>query len=76
MSKKPTTNQYYAVSSAILGAGTDQATMLLALQGQRGVDANTLRFITATVRVDFVKSDDGKWQLSNLTVLKSPRGGR
>ena len=41
-----------------------------------GVDANTLRFITATVRVDFVKSSDGKWQLSNLTVLKSPRGGR
>jgi Mce-associated membrane protein len=76
VSKKPTTNQYYAVSSAILSAGTDQATMLLALQGQRGVDANTLRFITATVRVDFVKSPDGKWQLSNLTVLKSPRGGR
>jgi len=76
VSKKPTTNQYYAVSSAILNAGTDQATMLLALQGQRGVDANTLRFITATVRVDFVKSHDGKWQLSNLTVLKSPRGGR
>ncbi|BCI78620.1 RDD family protein [Mycobacterium sp. SMC-18] len=76
VSKKPTTNQYYAVSSAILSAGTDQATMLLALQGQRGVDANTLRFITATVRVDFVKSHDGKWQLSNLTVLKSPRGGR
>ena len=76
VSKKPTTNQYYAVSSAILSAGTDQATMLLALQGQRGVDANTLRFITATVRVDFVKSSDGKWQLSNLTVLKSPRGGR
>lgn len=75
-SKKPTTNQYYAVSSAILTAGTDQATMLLALQGQRGVDANSLRFITATVRVDFVKSHDGKWQLSNLTVLKSPRGGR
>ena len=76
VSKKPTTNQYYAVSSAILTAGTDQASMLLALQGQRGVDANSLRFITATVRVDFVKSHDGKWQLSNLTVLKSPRGGR
>lgn len=74
VSKKPTTNQYYAVSSAILSAGTDQATMLLALQGQRGVDANTLRFITATVRVDFVKSSDGKWQLSNLTVLKSLAG--
>lgn len=76
VSKKPTTNQYYAVSSAILSAGTDRASMLLALQGQRGVDTNSLRFITATVRVDFVKSRDGKWLLSNLTVLKSPRGGR
>lgn len=75
-SKKPTTNQYYAVSSAVLTSDIDKATMLLALQGQRGVDTNTLRFITATVRVDFVKSRDGKWQLSNLTVLKSPRGGR
>jgi len=76
VSKKPTTNQYYAVSSAILSADADKASMLLALQGQRGVDTNTLRFITATVRVDFVKTTDGKWQLSNLTVLKSPRGGR
>lgn len=75
-SKKPTTNQYYAVSSAVLTADTDKATMLLALQGQRGVDTNSLRFITATVRVDFVKAPEGKWQLSNLTVLKSPRGGR
>jgi Mce-associated membrane protein len=76
VSKKPTTNQYYAVSSAILSADADKASMLLALQGQRGVDTNTLRFITATLRVDFVKTSDGKWQLSNLTVLKSPRGGR
>ncbi len=76
VSKKPTTNQYYAVSSAVLSADTDKATMLLALQGQRGVDSNSLRFITATVRVDFVKSHEGKLQLSNLTVLKSPRGGR
>ncbi|MUL67399.1 hypothetical protein BOO86_23195 [Mycobacterium sp. CBMA 234] len=75
-SKKPTTNQYYAVSSAVLSVEANRATMLLALQGQRGVDTNSLRFITATVQVDFVKSYEGRWQLSNLTVLKSPRGGR
>lgn len=74
--KKPTTNQYYAVSSAVLSADTDRASMLIALQGQRGVDVNSLRFITATVRVDFVKASDGRWQLSSLTVLKRPQGGR
>ena len=30
--------------------------MLLAMQGQRGTDAKDLRFITATVQVDFEKS--------------------
>ena len=33
--------------------------MLLAMQGQRGDDPSNLRFITATVRVDFEKSGDG-----------------
>jgi Mce-associated membrane protein len=51
--------------------------MLVALRGQRGVDASSLKFMTATVRVDFVRSHDGRWQLSNLAVLKpSPGGGR
>jgi Mce-associated membrane protein len=68
-----TTNDYWAVSSAVLNADADKATMLIALQGQRGVDPRTLKFITATVRVNFVKSHDGPWQLSNLTVLKRPQ---
>jgi Mce-associated membrane protein len=76
VSKRPTTNQYYAVSNAVLSADSDRASMLIALQGQRGVDVNSLQFITATVRVDFVKASDGRWQLSNLTVLKRPQGGR
>ncbi len=72
-----TTNEYWAVSSAVLPQSRDQAlpdraAMLLAMQGQRGSDPKTLRFITATVRVDFEKSGDDKWRVANLTVLKKP----
>lgn len=69
----PTSNEYWAVSSAVLSASKDQASMLLALQGQRGADAKDLKFITATVRVDFQKSSDGQWRVANLTVLKTPQ---
>ncbi len=46
--------------------------MLVALQGQRGSDPNNLKFITATVRVEFEKSREGHWRIANLTVLKRP----
>jgi Mce-associated membrane protein len=65
-------NEYFAVSSAVLSASPDQASMLMAMQGQRGADPKNLKFITATVRVDFEKSSDGKWLVGNLTVLKKP----
>jgi Mce-associated membrane protein len=68
-------NEYWAVSSAVLSASADQAAMLLAMQGQRGTDANDLRFITATVRADFEKSRSGQWRVANLTVLKKPNLG-
>jgi Mce-associated membrane protein len=68
----PTTNDYWAVSSAVLpGVTKDAATMLVALQGQRGTNPQELKFITATVRVEFKKSDD-HWLVDNLTVLKRP----
>lgn len=67
-----TTNEYWAVSSAVLSAEPERASMLLALQGQRGADAKDLKFITATVRVDFEKSADGQWRVATLTVLKQP----
>jgi Mce-associated membrane protein len=67
-----TTNEYWAVSSAVLSATPDHAAMLMAMQGQRGANANDLKFITATVRVDFDKSD-GQWRVANLTVLKKPQ---
>ncbi len=68
-----TTNEYWAVSSAVLSVAKDRSTMLMAMQGQRGVDPADLRFITATVRVDFVRSRDGGWLVDNLTVLTKPR---
>jgi Mce-associated membrane protein len=67
-----TANEYWAVSSAVLSAAPKQAAMLVALQGQRGADAQSLKFITATVRVDFEQSGDGHWRIANLTVLKKP----
>jgi Mce-associated membrane protein len=68
-----TTNEYWAVSSAVLSVSADRASMLLAMQGQRGSDPKDLRFITATVRVNFEKSGDGHWHVADLTVLKKPQ---
>jgi Mce-associated membrane protein len=68
-----TKNEYFAVSSAVLSATQQHASMLVALQGQRGSDPKDLKFITATVRVDFDKSRDGEWRVADLTVLKKPQ---
>lgn len=72
----PTANEYWAVSSAVTNVSADRATMLLAMQGQRGADPSSLRFITATVLVDFDKAGDGKWRVANLSVLKKPLLGQ
>lgn len=69
-----TTNEYWAVTSAVLPdppVSKDRAAMLLAMQGQRGTKVEDLKFITATVRVDFDKVGD-QWRINNLTVLKKP----
>ncbi|MEZ0053430.1 Mce-associated membrane protein [Mycobacterium sp. MAA66] len=73
----PATNEYWAVSSAVLEPviDPDRVWMLVALQGQRGADAKGLKLITATLRVEFVRSGDGKWQLSSLQVLQRPLEG-
>jgi Mce-associated membrane protein len=68
-----TKNEYWAVSSAVLSATPEHASMLMAMQGQRGTDPSQLKFITATVRVDFDKSSDGQWRVANLIVLKKPQ---
>lgn len=70
-----TTNEYWAVSSTVLTdppVTPQQASMLLAMQGQRGTNPDDLKFITATVRVNFEKGPDGQWRVDNLTVLKKP----
>jgi Mce-associated membrane protein len=72
-------NDYWAVTSSVLSAGTDKATMLVFLQGQRQAQQQEVKFITATARVAFTKSADGKWRVSDLTVLPGPalnRGGK
>ena len=48
--------------------------MLILMQGQRGVAPN-VRTITATVKVNFQKSGDGKWQVATLAVLAKPKSG-
>ncbi len=70
-------NEYWAVNSAVLEQPEltpTSASMLLAMQGQRGNDPTAMRFITATVRVDFVKTGD-QWQVQNLSVLTRPYTG-
>ncbi|OAN36116.1 RDD family protein [Mycolicibacterium iranicum] len=70
-----TTNEYWAVNSAVLTnppVTPDHAAMLLAMQGQRGNNPDDVKFITATVVVHFDKSSDGRWRVANLTVLKKP----
>jgi len=72
-------NDYWAVTSSVVSAGTDKATMLVFLQGQRQAQQQEVKFITATARVAFTKSADGKWRVSDLTVLPGPalnRGGK
>lgn len=69
-----TSNEYFAVSTAVLPdppVTTDKAAMLVAMQGQRGEDPKDLKFTSATLRVDFEKTD-GQWRVANLTVLKKP----
>ena len=64
-------NEYWVTNGAVLSATSDHAQMLLLMQGQRGADQKK-RFITATVRASFVKSDSGQWQVADLTVLAKP----
>lgn len=70
----PADNDYWVSNSAVVSATGDRATMLLLLQGQRGAVPNQ-RFISASVQVDFVRSAVGRWQVSDLFVLKRPGGG-
>jgi Mce-associated membrane protein len=71
----PVVNEYWFTDSAVVSAGRNKATMLIFLQGHRGGE-NEQRFITATVRVSFVKSADARWLVDDLTVLTKPKPGK
>jgi Mce-associated membrane protein len=68
----PVVNEYWVTDSAIQSATPDRATMLLFMQGRRGT-APHLRYITASIRVTFLKGKDGEWRVDDLTVLTKPK---
>ena len=68
----PVINEYWVTDGSIESASADRATMLLFMQGRRGA-APDERYITATVRVSFVKDGGGHWLVDNLTVLTKPK---
>jgi Mce-associated membrane protein len=70
--RQPVVNEYWVTNSAVLSATPDRATMLLFLQGHRG-GGNEQRFITATVRVSFVKGADARWLVDDLSVVTKPK---
>ena len=63
-----TKNEYWAVSSAVLSAPQDRTTRRCCWRCRASAAATPkdLKFITATVRVDFDKSRDGQWRVANL----------
>jgi len=64
-------NDYWVSNSSVLSASADRASMLVLLQGQRGMPPKQ-RFVTASLRVDYEKVADA-WKVSNLTVLAAPK---
>lgn len=65
-------NEYWVTNSAVLSAEPDRATMLLFMQGHRG-GGNEQRYITATVRVAFVKGAHARWLVDDLAVVTKPK---
>jgi Mce-associated membrane protein len=69
---QPVINEYWSTDGAIQSAGPDRAQMLVFLHGRRG-DGADQRYITAGVRVVFVKGADNRWRIDDLTVLSKPK---
>jgi Mce-associated membrane protein len=68
----PLPNEYWVTRSSVLDATPGHATMLLFVQGQRGVSPN-LRDIAASLRVTFVKSDRAGWRVDDVAVVTEPQ---
>jgi Mce-associated membrane protein len=69
---QPVVNEYWPTDGAIQSAGPNRAQMLVFLHGRRG-DGAGQRYITAGVRVVFVKGTDNRWRIDDLTVLSKPK---
>jgi Mce-associated membrane protein len=68
----PVINEYWPTNASVQSAAPDRASMLVFLEGRRGVGPDQ-RYISATVRVDFAKGGDDRWRVDNLTVLTKPK---
>jgi Mce-associated membrane protein len=68
----PVINEYWVTDSSVESATPDRATMLLFMQGRRGV-APDERYISATVRATFAKDGKDHWRVDDLTVLTKPK---
>ncbi|HEY1441922.1 MAG TPA: RDD family protein [Mycobacterium sp.] len=68
----PVINEYWVTDSSVESATPDRATMLLFMQGRRGV-APDERYISATVRATFAKDGKDRWRVDDLTVLTKPK---
>lgn len=69
----PATNEYWVASSSVLDASPEHASMLLLMQGQRSAGQQPPRFISATVRATFDRSEDGQWRIADLVPLTKPQ---
>lgn len=69
----PVVNEYWVTNKAVLSAQPRRATMLLFLQGHRGGAAEAERYITATVRVAFVRDANAGWLVDDLAVVTKPK---
>lgn len=69
-------NDYWSPNAAVLEADESRGTVLVLLQGQRGVPPNH-RTISATVKAHLVRVD-GQWRIDDLAVVAAPQapGGR
>jgi Mce-associated membrane protein len=64
----PVRNEYWVTNSSVLTATPNEAMMLMFLQGERGA-APDQRYLTASVRVTFVKSGASGWRVDDLAVV-------
>lgn len=67
----PVLNEYHLIGGAVQTAAPDRATMLIFLQGRRG-QGEDQRYISATVRVRFIRDRD-HWLVDDLAVVTKPK---